>query len=74
MAALKGTWRKTWRSLKMNPGDLVSVRYGYKPVIAKVGIIIEKNNGPPWHHWHVLTEGKSLLLPLCFIEVISESR
>ena len=58
----------------MNPGDLVTVRYGYKPVITKVGIIIEENNGPPWHHWNVLMEGKICLLPLSFLEVLNESR
>ena len=58
----------------MNPGDLVNIRYGCKPVITKVGIIIEENNGQPWHHWHVLLEGQSFLLPVSFLEVIRESR
>tara|TARA_Y100000034_G_scaffold97885_1_gene119675 strand:- start:34 stop:225 length:192 start_codon:yes stop_codon:yes gene_type:complete len=63
----------------MKPGDLVTVRIvdierPYESVRPKIAILVEKTVKPPWHHWRVLMEGKSCLLPVCFLEMINESR
>jgi len=60
-------------------GDLVTVRIvdierQHEPVRPKVGILLKKTVKPPWHHWHVLMKGNICLLPVCFLEVINESR